>query len=54
MAHLRVEIMRMKEFKYREMKTTGKIPEVPRAPHGNYDPRVLDSLLQKLVALEQS
>jgi len=48
-AHLRVEIMRMKEFKYKEMKRTGRIPEVPRAPHGDFDPRILSSPLQKLV-----
>ncbi len=48
-AHLRVEIMLMIEFKYEEMKRTGRIPEVPRVPHGDYDPRVLDSPLQKLV-----
>jgi hypothetical protein len=49
-AHLRVEVMRMIEFKYKEMKRTGKIPQIPIAPHGDYDPRVLDSPLQKLVA----
>ena len=47
--HLRVEVMRMIELKYREMKRTGRIPEIPRAPHGDYDPRVLNSPLQKLV-----
>jgi hypothetical protein len=41
--------MWIKEFKYKETKTTGWIPEIPRAPHGDYDPRVLDSPLQKLV-----
>jgi glycosyltransferase involved in cell wall biosynthesis len=48
-AHLRVEVMRMIELKYKEMKRTGTIPEIPTAPHGNYDPRVLNSPLQKLV-----
>ena len=48
-AHLRVEVMRMIEFKYKEMKRTGRIPEIPRGPHGDYDPRVLNSPLQKLV-----
>ena len=48
-AHLRVEVMRMIEFKYKEMKRTGRIPEIPRAPHGDYDPRVLNSPLQRLV-----
>ena len=49
-AHLRVEVMRMKEFKYKEMKRTGGIPDIPGAPHGDYDPRVLKSPLQKSVA----
>lgn len=49
-AHLRVEATRMKEFKYKEMEKTGRIPEVPRAPHGDYDPRILNSPLQKSVA----
>jgi len=48
-AHLRVEVMRMKEFKYKEMKSTGKIPEIPRAPHGSFDPRILSSPLQNLL-----
>ena len=48
-AHLRVEVMRMIEFKYKEMKRNGRIPEIPRAPHGDYDPRILNSPLQKLV-----
>jgi len=45
-----VEVIRMKEFKYKEMKRTGRIPEIPRAPHGDYDPRVPNSPLQKSVA----
>lgn len=48
-AHLRVEVMRMIDLKYKEMKRSGRIPEIPRAPHGDYDPRVLNSALQKLV-----
>jgi hypothetical protein len=48
-AHLRVEVMRMIDLKYKEMKRTGQIPEIPRAPHGDYDPRILSSPLQKLV-----
>jgi hypothetical protein len=44
-----VAVIRMKEFKYKEMKRTGRIPEIPRAPHEDYDPRVLSSPLQKLV-----
>ena len=49
-AHLRVEVMLTRELKYKEMKSTGLIPEIPGATHGDYDPRVLDSPLQKLVA----
>jgi hypothetical protein len=45
-----VAVIRMKEFKYKEMKRTGGIPDIPRAPHGDYDPRVLNSHLQKSVA----
>jgi len=48
--HLRLEVLRMKEFKYKEMKRNGRIPGIPRAPHGDYDPRVLNSPLQKSVA----
>ena len=47
--HLRVEIMRMRELKYKEMKITGRIPDIPRAPHGDFDPRILSSPLQNLV-----
>jgi len=48
--HLRVEVMRMIELKYKEMKKNGRIPDIPRAPHGDFDPRILDSPLQKSVA----
>jgi glycosyltransferase involved in cell wall biosynthesis len=48
-AHFRVEVMRMIELKYKEMKRTGRIPDIPRAPHGDFDPRILSSPLQKLV-----
>jgi glycosyltransferase involved in cell wall biosynthesis len=50
-AHLRVELMKMKEFKAIEMRATGRIPEAPRAPHGDYDPRVMSSDLQKKIML---
>lgn len=39
-ARLRVEVMRMCELKAIEMRTTGKIPEIPKAPCGDFDPRV--------------
>ncbi|MBN2294579.1 MAG: glycosyltransferase family 2 protein [Pirellulales bacterium] len=41
--------LRMIELKVKEIKTTGRIPEEPKAPHGDYDPRILASDLQKLV-----
>ncbi len=50
-AHLRTEIMILRELKAREMRSTGRIPEVPRAPHGKYDPRVVDSEVQKQLML---
>jgi hypothetical protein len=43
------ELMRI-DLKYRGMKVTGKIREISRASHGDYDPRVPNSPLQKLVA----
>ncbi len=48
-AHLRVEVHRAIEFKSREMQITGKIPQVPRAAHGDFDPRIVSSPLQKEV-----
>ncbi|KKL28560.1 hypothetical protein LCGC14_2373950, partial [marine sediment metagenome] len=44
---LRINARRMRELKAEEMKTTGRIPEVPIAPSGDYDPRILASPLQK-------
>ncbi len=46
-AHLRVEIMRTRQFKTREMQTTGRIPELPRTRVGEYDPRILEQPLQR-------
>jgi hypothetical protein len=40
----------MIDIKFKEMRRTGRIPEIPRAPHGHYDPRVLHLSLQKSVA----
>ena len=50
-AHLRVELIKMREFKTIEMRTTGRIPEVPQAAHGDFDPRVMSSPLQKSIML---
>lgn len=48
-ARLRVEVWRMRELKAKEMISTGRIPEVPKAPRGGFDPRILESPLQKQV-----
>jgi hypothetical protein len=49
-ARLRVEARRMRELKTQEMISTGRIPEIPKAAHGDFDPRILSSPLQKLVS----
>ncbi len=49
-ARLRVEVRRMRELKAKEMRLTGVIPQLPKAPAGDFDPRVLDSPLQKKLA----
>ena len=46
-AKLRVEIRRMCELKEREMRHTGRIPEIPKAPCGDYDLRILESSLHR-------
>jgi glycosyltransferase involved in cell wall biosynthesis len=46
-ARLRTEVYRMCEAKVREMRQTGKIPDVPKATHGCFDSRVLASRLQQ-------
>jgi hypothetical protein len=51
-ARMRVEARRMRELKSREIAITGRIPEIPRAPHGDYDARILESSLQKMVSGE--
>jgi len=44
----------MIDLKYKEIRKRGRVPEIPRAPHGDYDPRVLNSPLQKSVAPKES
>jgi len=44
--HLRVEVMRNVEYKYKEMVKKGTISEIPKAKRGDYDPRILSSALQ--------
>ncbi len=51
-ARLRVEARRMRELKTREIAITGRIPVIPKAPHGTYDPRILKSPLQRMVCPE--
>ena len=46
-ARLRTEVYRMCEAKVREMRQTGRIPDVPKATHGCFDSRVLASRLQQ-------
>jgi len=45
-AHLHVELMRAIELKVKEMKITGKIPDIPKTPHGDFDQRLISSKLQ--------
>ena len=51
-ARLRVEVRRMRELKAKEMRLTGVIPQLPKVPPGDFDPRILDSPLQKIVVAE--
>lgn len=46
-AHLRAEVYRMWEYKVREMRRTGRIPELPKARHGDFDARVMATELQQ-------
>lgn len=52
-ARLRVQVLRTRELKAKEMKITGNIPDVPKAPKGTFDQRVLSSKLQKQVFSEE-
>ncbi|GAH72771.1 unnamed protein product, partial [marine sediment metagenome] len=49
-ARLRIEVRRMRELKAKEMRLTGAIPQLPKAPAGDFNPRVLNSPLQKQLA----
>lgn len=51
---LRVNARRMRELKVKEMQITGRVPEIPKAPRGDFDPRVLNSSLQKDVCVEEN
>ncbi|MCX7862436.1 MAG: glycosyltransferase family 2 protein [Bacteroidales bacterium] len=48
-AHLRSEVYRMWEYAELEMKNTGKIPELPKLSQGSFDPRIINSELQKTI-----
>jgi len=48
-ARLRVQVRRFRELKAREMRRTGHVPRIPESPAGSFDPRVLESSLQKAV-----
>jgi len=48
-ARLRIEVRRSIELKVKEMRATGNIPEIPKAPKADYDPRVLINPLQKKI-----
>ncbi len=54
LVRLHISGRRMRELKAEEMKTTGRIPEVPKAPRGDYDPRILASPLQKSVFIDEN
>lgn len=51
-ARLRTEVFRATDLKTREMLKTGRIPELPKTPHGDYDARVLVTPLQQLIMQE--
>jgi len=46
-AHLRSEVYRMREYKVVEMRWTGYVPSVPKARHGDFDPRIMNTELQQ-------
>lgn len=46
-ARLRSEVYRMREYKITEMNWSGLIPEIPKARHGDFDPRIMATTLQQ-------
>ncbi len=48
---LRIEHYRATELKIKEMRLTGNVLQLPKAPAGDFDPRVLSSSLQRGVSL---
>jgi len=51
-AHLRVELSKIIALKIKEMRIIGRTPRLPKAPHGDYDPRILASPLQRRVGTQ--
>ncbi|MDF1593766.1 MAG: glycosyltransferase family 2 protein [Desulfobacterales bacterium] len=51
-ARLRTEVFRATDLKTREILKTGRIPELSKVPHGDYDARVLASPLQQVFMQE--
>ncbi|MCR4307967.1 MAG: glycosyltransferase family 2 protein [Candidatus Berkelbacteria bacterium] len=51
-ARLRVQSRRMRELKAIEMEITGRVLELPVAPHGGFDSRVINSPFQRIVCGE--
>jgi glycosyltransferase involved in cell wall biosynthesis len=49
---LRIQITRWQELKVREMKVTGRRPQLPRAATGPFDPRITASELQSNIIQE--
>jgi hypothetical protein len=45
-SHLRQEVYRSRALKLREIETTGRVPQIPRASPGEFDSRVIGSALQ--------
>lgn len=47
--HLRIEVFRLIELKVKEIKHTGRMPQMPRPLSGDFDPRVVNSPLQQSI-----
>jgi hypothetical protein len=48
-ARLRIESRRIREFKLKEIKISGRLPEMPKTNAGDFDTRIVESDLQKIV-----
>ena len=45
----RIDSLKWAEITLYEIKKTGKVPKLPKASHGDFDPRILETELQKSV-----